>query len=250
VPTPDGPVPLAQFLEIGGVDPAASMFRVLTRVIADAAIVAIVLFVAAGTVAWPRAWALLAVLLVVRISSALVVFRANPALLRERAIVLIHRGQPRIDGLILFAFMATAFLGLPAVAARDAFYWHVLPSPPFVVASVGLVLFVLGWAIIAVALRANPFAVTVVRHQNERQHSVVDTGIYSVVRHPMYAGNLFVNVGLSLWLGSYVAALLAAVPFALLIERIALEERFLRSELPGYREYANRVRYRLLPGLW
>ena len=226
------------------------MLRVLTRVIADAAVVAIVLFVAAGTVAWPRAWALLALLLVVRIASALVVFGANPALLRERATVLIHRHQPRIDRLILFAFMATAFLGLPALAARDVFDWHVLPGPPLVVSSVGLVLFVLGWTIIAVALHANPFAVTVVRHQDERQHSVVDTGIYSVVRHPMYAGNVLVNVGLSLWLGSYIAALLAAVPLGLLMARIALEERFLRRELPGYREYATRVRYRLLPGLW
>jgi len=150
----------------------------------------------------------------------------------------------------LLAFMATAFLGLPALAARDVFDWHVLPGPPLVVSGVGLVLFVLGWTIIAVALHANPFAVTVVRHQDERQHSVVDTGIYSVVRHPMYAGNVLVNVGLSLLLGSYIAALLAAVPLGLLMARIALEERFLRRELPGYREYATRVRYRLLPGLW
>ena len=226
------------------------MFRVLTRVIADAVVVAIVLFVAAGTVAWPRAWVLLVMLLVVRTSSALVVFRANPFLLRERATVLIHRHQPSVDRLILLAFMATAFLALPAVAALDAFDWHVLPSPPLVLASGGLVLFAIGWTIVGVALRTNPFAVTVVRHQNERQHTVVDTGIYSVVRHPMYAGNLLVNVGLSFWLGSYIAALFAAIPLALLMVRIGLEESFLRRELPGYREYAARVRYRLLPGLW
>jgi protein-S-isoprenylcysteine O-methyltransferase Ste14 len=226
------------------------MFRVLMRIIADAVVVAIVLFVAAGTVAWPRAWVLLATLLVVRISSALVVFGANPDLLRERTTVLIHRHQPRIDRLILLTFMATAFLGLPAVAALDAFDWHVLPSPPLVLASGGLILFAIGWTIVAVALWANPFAVTVVRHQSERQHTVVDTGIYSVVRHPMYAGNLLVNVGLSLWLGSYIAALFAALPLALLMVRFGLEESFLQRELPGYREYAARVRYRLLPGLW
>jgi protein-S-isoprenylcysteine O-methyltransferase Ste14 len=79
---------------------------------------------------------------------------------------------------------------------------------------------------------------------------VVDSGIYSVVRHPMYAGNPLVNVGLSLWLGSYTAALFAAIPLGLLIVRIGLEERFLRRELPGYREYAARVPYRLVPGLW
>ncbi len=226
------------------------MFRVLTRVIADAVIIAIVLFVAAGTLAWQRAWVLVAVLVVVRIVSAIAVFRVNPALLRERATVLIHRQQPWTDRLILLTFMATAFVGVPAVAALDAFHWHMSPSPPLVLASVGLGLFALGWTIIAVALRANPFAVTVVRVQHERQHTVVDTGIYSVVRHPMYAGNPLVNVGLGLWLGSYAAVLFAAIPLGLLMVRIELEERFLQRELPGYREYAARVPYRLLPGLW
>jgi protein-S-isoprenylcysteine O-methyltransferase Ste14 len=226
------------------------MFRVLTRVIADAVVIAIVLFVAAGTIAWQRAWVLIAVLLIVRTLSAIAVFRVNPALLRDRATVLIHRDQPWLDRLILLAFMATAFVGVPAVAALDAFHWHLLPSPPLVVASMGLGLFALGWTIIAVALRTNPFAVSVVRLQNERQHTVVDTGIYSVVRHPMYAGNPLVNVGLGLWLGSYAAVLVAAIPLGLLMVRIGLEERFLRRELPGYREYVTRVPYRLLPGLW
>jgi protein-S-isoprenylcysteine O-methyltransferase Ste14 len=226
------------------------MLRVLTRVIADAVVVAIVLFVAAGTVAWQRAWVLVAVLLVVRTLSAIAVFRVNPALLHERATVLIHGHQPWTDRLILLAFMGTAFVGVPAVAALDVFRWHMLPSPPLAIASVGLGLFALGWTIIAVALRANPFAVTVVRLQHEQQHTVVDTGIYSVVRHPMYAGNPLVNVGLSLWLGSYAAVLFAAIPLGILMVRIGFEERFLRRELPGYREYTARVPYRLLPGLW
>ena len=139
---------------------------------------------------------------------------------------------------------------MPAVAALDAVRWHLLPSPPFVLAGAGLVLFALGWTIIGVALRQNPFAVTVVRLQDERRHVVVDTGVYGVVRHPMYAGNVFVNVGLGLWLGSFAAVLFAFIPLGLLMMRIALEERFLRRALPGYHEYATRVPYRLLPGLW
>ena len=226
------------------------MFSVLARVVADAIIVATVLFVAAGTVAWPRAWALIVVMLVVRMSSAIVVFRVNPALLRERATVLIHRHQPWIDRVVLLAFMATAFVGVPAVAALDVYHTHVLPMPPLTLASAGLVLFALGWVVIAVALRENPFAVTVVRHQDERQHTVVATGIYGVVRHPMYAGNVWVNIGLGLWLGSYAAALFAAIPLTLLVIRISLEERFLRRELPAYDAYAARVPYRLLPRVW
>src|SRR3954465_7315751 len=153
-----------------GLDDGASRRRVLIRVVVDAAIVAIVLFVAAGTVAWPRAWVLIATLLVVRTLGAIAVFRVNPALLRERATVLVHRHQPWTDRLLLFVFMGTAFVVLPAVAALDARPWHLLPSPPLVVCIVGLGLFVLGWTIIAVALRENTFAVTVVRLQEERQH--------------------------------------------------------------------------------
>jgi protein-S-isoprenylcysteine O-methyltransferase Ste14 len=226
------------------------MLRVLLRLVADAVIIAIVLFTAAGTLAWTRAWVLLAALLVVRIVSAMMIYRVSPALLRERATVLVHRGQPWADRVILLAFMATAFIGVPAVAALDVFRWHVLPAPSLLIAGVGLGLFILGWIITALALRENAFAVTVVRMQSERQHAVVDTGPYNVVRHPMYAGNPAVLVGLGLWLGSYTAALFACLPLALLMMRIALEERFLRRELPGYPEYATRVRYRLLPGVW
>ena len=226
------------------------MLRVLLRVVADAVVIAIVLFVAAGTLAWRRAWVLLAVLLVVRIATAIMVFRVNPALLRERATVLVHRDQPLADRMILFAFMATAFIGIPAVAALDVFHWHLLPGPSPLVTALGLALFAAGWVITALALRENAFAVTVVRLQEERQHAVVETGVYGVVRHPMYAGNPFVLLGLSLWLGSYVAALCATVPLALLVARIGLEERFLRRALPGYPAYAQRVSYRLLPGIW
>jgi protein-S-isoprenylcysteine O-methyltransferase Ste14 len=226
------------------------MLRVLLRVVADAAVIAIVLFAAAGTLAWPRAWVLLAVLLVVRIMSAVAVFRVHPALLRERATVLIHRDQPQTDKAVLLAFMTTAFVGIPLVAALDVFHWRLLPTPPPALGALGLVIFALGWIIKALALRENAFAVTVVRMQTERRHALVDTGVYNLVRHPMYAGSPFVLMGLALWLGSYTAALAASVPLALLMVRIALEERFLRRELPGYPAYAQRVPYRLLPGIW
>ena len=225
------------------------MLRVFMGVVAYVTLFAILLFVPAGTLAWGRAWVLLAVLLVVRTAGALAVFRVNPALLRERAKLPVQRDQPWTDKLLLPACMA-AFAGLPVVAGLDVFRWQVLPKPAPTVAAVGLVLFAVGWGVTALALRANAFAVTVVRLQGERKHTVVDTGVYGVVRHPMYAGLLLVLVGLGLWLESYAAALLAVVPMGLLVVRIGLEERFLRRELPGYREYAARVPHRLLPGIW
>ena len=79
---------------------------------------------------------------------------------------------------------------------------------------------------------------------------MVDSGVYGIVRHPFYAADPLIFVGLGLWLESYVAALGAVVPVALMVIRLRLEERFLLRELPGYAAYARRVRHRLVPGLW
>jgi len=111
-------------------------------------------------------------------------------------------------------------------------------------------MFVLGWSLKSLALRANAFAIAVVRRQEERSHVVADSGVYSVVRHPFYAADPLIFVGAGLWLQSYVATLAAAAPVALMVLRLAGEERFLRRELPGYTAYAARVRYRLIPGVW
>jgi protein-S-isoprenylcysteine O-methyltransferase Ste14 len=226
------------------------MLRVFVRLVADAALVAILLFVSAGTLSWWRAWVLLAVLLVVRTVSAVAVYRANPALLQERAKLPIHSDQPWTDKLLLLGVITTGFVGLPVIAGFDVFRWHLLPRPAPLLANLGLVLFTLGWGIKALALRANTFATAVLRLQRERKHAVVDTGVYRIVRHPFYAGTPFVLIGLGLWLESYTSALFAVVPIAFMVIRLKLEERFLRRELPGYSEYAVRVPHRLLPGLW
>ena len=89
-----------------------------------------------------------------------------------------------------------------------------------------------------------------VRHQEERHQTVIDTGVYSIVRHPMYAGSALLMVGLPLWLESYAAAALAIVPIALTAVRILFEERFLKRELKGYEDYTKRVKYRLIPFIW
>jgi protein-S-isoprenylcysteine O-methyltransferase Ste14 len=115
------------------------------------------------------------VLLVVRIVSAVVVYRVNPALLRERARLPIHGDQPWSDKVLLLLVITTGFVGLPVVAGCDVFRWHVLPPPGTLVSALGLVLFVLGWVIKGMALRANAFATSVVRLQHERKHAVADT---------------------------------------------------------------------------
>jgi protein-S-isoprenylcysteine O-methyltransferase Ste14 len=226
------------------------MFTAAVRLVADAGLVATLLFVSAGTLAWWRAWVLLGVLVVVRAAGMFVVYRVNPALVRERARLPAHDAQSPADRLLLLAVLATGFLGLPVVAGTDVFRWQLMPPPAPPVAAIGLALFALGWVVKNLALRANAFATTVVRLQTERGHVVVDSGVYAVIRHPFYAADPLILAGLGLWLESYAAALCSVVPILLMVTRLRLEERFLRRELPGYEEYTTRVPHRLIPGVW
>jgi protein-S-isoprenylcysteine O-methyltransferase Ste14 len=226
------------------------MRTVVLRLVVDATLVASMMFLSAGTLAWWRAWVLVVVLLTIRTVSAAVAYPVNPTLLQERAGLPLHADQPWMDRLLVLGVLATGFLGLPTVAGLDRFHWHLLRRPTPLLSTAGLVLFALGWGIKGWALRTNAFATVVVRLQRERDHAVVESGPYAIVRHPFYAADPSILVGLSLWLESYTAALCALLPIALMVTRLMLEERVLRDTLPGYRAYANRVQYRLLPGLW
>lgn len=226
------------------------MLRAVARIFGDAVLVGVLLFGAAGTVAWPRAWMLLGAMLLVRTISAVAVYRVSPELLEERSRLPVHKDQARADRLLLLGVLATGFLGLPLFAALDVYRWHLLPAVSVTIANCGIALFVIGWAIKGAALRANSFAVTVVRLQSERAQVVADRGPYAIVRHPFYAADLFIHVGGALFLQSYAAVMGATVPIALMILRLKGEERFLERALGGYRQYESKVRYRLVPGVW
>lgn len=218
-------------------------------VVGYVALFAVLLFAGAGTLQWRRAWVLLAVLFVARLAGNVAIMRANPGLLAERAKGPLQRGQPMLDRVLLLALMA-AFAAVTWFAAADVWRWRLLPSPNALVSALGLLLFVAGWWIVAAALSTNAFAVTVVRHQEDRGQVVTDRGPYTVVRHPMYSGLVAVHLGLPLWLGSTAGAVAALVPILILAVRILVEERFLRRTLDGYGAYLARVRYRIIPWLW
>jgi protein-S-isoprenylcysteine O-methyltransferase Ste14 len=211
---------------------------------------ALLLFIPAGTLHWRAAWILLATLAAVRGVSIALLWRAQRALLEARGLVpLPQEGQPIADRLLLPACMA-AFAGQVAFTARDVWHWHLLAVPPLWLRGLGLLAFACGWGTVYLALRANAFALTVVRLQQDRAHEVVEHGVYNIVRHPMYLGLLGVMGGLALTLGSLAGVLAAAVPGVLLGVRIVAEEHLLRERLPGYAAYADRTRWRLLPGIW
>lgn len=213
------------------------------------AIFGALLFLPAGTLAWPRAWLFLGFIAVAAVLSVVCIARANPGLIHERMKPPVQKGQPLADRVLVLLFVTTYF-GQVVFIPLDVFRFHFLGGPGPFGAAFGFVLFFFGWWLVYRAQRENAFASTVVRHQAERGQRVVDTGPYAVVRHPMYAGVLPLAVGMPLALGSYAGALVALVPLAVALPRIFIEERLLRRELPGYEAYARRVRWRLIPRIW
>jgi len=136
------------------------------------------------------------------------------------------------------------------LAGLDSGRLHRAASVPWAWVTVGLALALLGTALFLWAMGENRFFSAVVRIQTERAHHVCTTGPYRWVRHPGYAGSVLGSLGMPLLLDSAWAYLPALVLIAFFVLRTSLEDRFLQENLPGYREYAQKVRYRLLPGVW
>ena len=140
-------------------------------------------------------------------------------------------------------------LAIFPVAALDDGRFHWLPVPWWV-CGMGYALFLGSMGIVTWAEAVNKFFEPTVRIQTERGHKVIDTGLYALVRHPGYVGGILFCMGTALGLGSLWALLPAGLASALLILRTQWEDQTLQAELPGYKEYTQRVRYKLIPGVW
>jgi protein-S-isoprenylcysteine O-methyltransferase Ste14 len=224
-------------------------FKLILGVISNPIIFAILLFLPAGTWHWWRAWLLIGAFLVGAVWVVMNLLHGHKALLEERLKLPVQKGQPLADKIVVLLLLVTYFGGVVFIPL-DVFHLHLLNQPGPLVSSLGLIILMAGWWIAYLSLRENAFAAPVVKHQSERNQTVVDTGIYSKIRHPMYAGGALVMIGMPLWLESYAATLLSLIPIATLLLRIRIEEQFLKRELPGYAAYTERVPYRLIPYLW
>jgi protein-S-isoprenylcysteine O-methyltransferase Ste14 len=222
--------------------------RMIVRSIIGTALFGVVLFGPAGTLAWPQAWIFLALFIGCSAAMGIWLYRTDPGLLVERMRSPLSRQQKPADRLVVAALLV-AFWGWLILAALDArrFEWSYVPVWLQLVGAILILVAFYGWVTV---LRANSFASVEIRLQSERRQTVASTGPYAVVRHPMYSYAVLLMVGSALLLGSLWS--LAAVPLLmlLLIARIDGEERLLRDGLPGYRDYAAKVRYRLIPGVW
>jgi protein-S-isoprenylcysteine O-methyltransferase Ste14 len=205
------------------------------------------LFLPAGTLAWSRGWLFIAVIVVASIPATLYLRRVNPDVIAAR--VNRHDGTRRWDLLLGLIFILPTMLAMPIVAALDDGRYHWFPVP-WSGCVLGYALLSIGMVGVTWAESVNKFFEPSVRIQTDRGHRVIDGGPYAIVRHPGYVSGFFVFIGMPLCLGSLWALIPAVLACLLLVVRTIWEDRTLRNELAGYEEFAQRVRYRLIPGVW
>lgn len=205
-------------------------------------LVGALIFVPAGTLRYPGGWLLMGVLFVPMFAAGLVMMAKNPQLLRSRLQAREKRGEQSL----VIKCSALMFLCTFVAAGLDfRFGWLPLPEWAPIAAAV---VFLICYALYAEVLRENVWLSRTVEVQENQQ--VVSTGLYGVVRHPMYAVTLWLFAAMPLVLGS-VIGLIFLLPYPVLIaRRIRDEEQLLRAELPGYDEYCRKVRWRMIPWVW
>jgi protein-S-isoprenylcysteine O-methyltransferase Ste14 len=219
--------------------------RAWLSLVALALVMGLLVFVPAGSLRYWQAWLYLAVFFAAATLVTLDLMERDPALLQRRM-----RGGPTAEKepaqRIIMSFASLGFVSLLVVPGLDRrFGWSHVPVS---VVLAGDVLIGVGFFLVSRVYRANPFTFATVEVTEDQR--VVTTGPYALVRHPMYAFSSAYLVGTPLALGSWWGLAGVAVMLPFLIWRLLDEERLLARRLPGYREYQQRVRYRLVPGVW
>lgn len=207
------------------------------------------LFICAGTLAWPMAWVYAILLLVSTLGSRLIAWRRNPDLLRERARFAESEGTKSWDRILVLIVGLVGPMVTMVVAGLDQrFGWSVIIPVGGQILAALVVAF--GYGIAVWAMAVNPFFSAVARIQRERGQHVVMSGPYHFVRHPSYAGAVLASFALPFMLDA-IWTLIPAVGLAAgVIIRTRLEDLMLLEELDGYRQYAQDTPYRLIPGIW
>jgi protein-S-isoprenylcysteine O-methyltransferase Ste14 len=222
--------------------------KAFLAMITEFAVLAALLFVPAGTVLWPAAWAFMAIFFGFQLALVLMLAHEDPELLAERMSSPMQRGQPLWDKVIVAAFLPLGVAWLILVPLDAMWFgWSDVPGWLQILGALGLAL---SLYVVFLTFRENAYLAPVVKLQKERAQSVVSTGPYRYVRHPMYSGMLVFFPAIALLLGSWWGLLLSTALIGLFVLRTILEDRMLRTELAGYPEYTRNVKYRLIPRVW
>ncbi len=209
----------------------------------------LVLLVCGGDFGWWQAWGYSLLIVAAGLGGRIWAERRHPGLLAERQNMEKVQSAKAWDKVLAPLMALSVSFPLVIVAGLDhRFGWS--PVFPLWLIVLGFLLISLGYAFAAWALIENRFFSSVVRIQVDRGHVVCDSGPYRIVRHPGYAGNMLALPGMVLALSSMWTLIPAAVALIIAVIRTVLEDQTLQDELPGYRDYARRVRYRLIPGIY
>jgi len=225
-----------------------SMGTAALRLLIVSGLFPLILFVAAGRWDWGMGWALVAAMVLATLFSRLAAFRVHPDLLDERAGSLQHENTKAWDRRLSPLMALTPLLVLLTAGLDHRFGWTGEIAAIIQVIALGFV--ILGYGFSTWAMLANRFFSGVVRIQTERGHHVIDSGPYAILRHPGYSGSVLSNLAMPLALGSLWAYLPTLLVMLVTFRRTLLEDLTLQEELPGYLDYTQRVRFRLIPGIW
>jgi len=216
--------------------------QAITRYLLGVGVMALLLFVPAGTLRWRGGWLLLALLFVPMFAAGIVMMCRSPELLRKR----LNMREKEAEQKQVIALSALMFLAaFIAAGLNHRFGWF---SPPRWIAGTASAVFLLAYGLYAEVLRENVFLSRTVEVQENQK--VVDTGLYGIVRHPMYAATLLLFLSMPLVLGSPPSFVILLAYIPILVKRIRSEEAVLAKGLEGYTAYMTRVKYRLFPGVW
>ena len=207
-----------------------------------AVLVGLLVFLPAGTFAFFNGWLFMGILFVPMFLAGLVMMAKNPKLLQSRLDAKEKQKEQdlvvKLSGLMFLAGFIVAGLGV-------RFDWYTLPKPVVIVSAIA---FLIAYILYAEVLRENTYLSRTIKVQEDQK--VIDTGLYGIVRHPMYSVTLLLFLSMPLVLGSiYSFVIFLVYPF-IIAKRIKGEEEFLERELEGYREYKQKVKYRLIPFIW
>ena len=218
------------------------LFSAIAKFALGVVLLGALIFLPAGTLDYPQGWLLMGILFIPMFIAGLVMMARNPDLLRSRLNAKEKRGEQSLVVKLSGLMFLVGFI-LAGLSFRNG--WAMLPTW---VSIVGAVLFLMSYTLYAEVLRENTWLSRTIEVQKGQQ--VVSTGLYGVVRHPMYAVTLLLFLSMPLVLGSALSLIVFLAYPAIIVKRLLDEERFLASELPGYAEYMQKVKWRLIPFVW
>ena len=221
--------------------------RGIIRVILFNLIVALIFFIPAGHTDWPQAWVMIAMWVLFYLIMLVVGRRVSPDMILERAKGIQKEGKAYERPLLSVYMLTFAALAITAGLDYGRYGWSDIP---LWVQAVAFVPVFFAYALPIWATLSNPFAAGVMRIQEERGHHVISSGPYRYIRHPMYLSTVLFGLFSPLFIGSWWALIPGFAMVCVFVVRTILEDNVLQEELPGYAAYAQKVRYRLVPGIW